>query len=238
MTDFAADKFFAVVPAAGVGRRMGAAQAKQYLPLLGKTVLEQTLLKLLAEPRLQTIIVTTAPNDRQWQSLPVFDNPRIQVVDGGAERSHSVCNGLLALSSVCSERDWVLVHDIARPCIALSDIQKMLQQLAHDPVGGIMAIPCSDTIKQVDQGVVSATVDRNFLWQAQTPQMFRYHLLLTALQDGLQKGLTITDEAAAVEQAGYRPRIVEGSASNIKITRPGDLSLAEFYLQHYGAACE
>jgi 2-C-methyl-D-erythritol 4-phosphate cytidylyltransferase len=230
-------KVFAVVPAAGVGRRMGMTQAKQYLPLLGKTVLEHTLHTLLQEARFDRIVVTTAVGDQQWRSLPVFSDRRIMVVDGGDERCHSVINGLRALAGVCSSDDWVLVHDVARPCISLLDINNMLSQLANDKVGGLLAVPCNDTIKRVNDGAVAETVDRSVLWQAQTPQMFRYQLLLSALSDALQKGLLITDEASAIEAAGYSPQVVTGSSSNIKITTPEDLKLAEFYLQKSGLVC-
>jgi 2-C-methyl-D-erythritol 4-phosphate cytidylyltransferase len=217
---------------------MGASCSKQYLPLLGKTVLEHTLHTLLQERRLETIVVTTAVGDQQWQALEVFSDPRIKVVDGGAERSHSVINGLRALAGLCREDDWVLVHDVARPCISLVDINNMLGQLASHRVGGLLAVPCNDTIKRVNGGVVAATVDRSALWQAQTPQMFRYQLLLSCLSEALQQGLLITDEASAVEAAGFSPQVVEGSSSNIKITTPEDLRLAEFYLQASGSVCE
>ncbi len=211
---------------------MGYNQPKQYLPLLGKTVMEHTLEKLLAEPRLQKIVVVTSAEDKQWRHLPVLDDARIVVVDGGDERCHSVRNGLQYLSSCCDARDWVLVHDVARPCVALGDIQKLIQQLSDHCVGGILAVPTSDTIKQVDDaGGIIATVDRSLLWQAQTPQMFRLGVLSASMSDAIDKNHAVTDEASAIELSGLRPAVVEGSTSNIKITRPEDLSLAEYYLE-------
>ncbi|MEE8059972.1 MAG: 2-C-methyl-D-erythritol 4-phosphate cytidylyltransferase [Pseudomonadales bacterium] len=225
-------KFYAVVPAAGVGRRMGSDQPKQYLPILGKTVLEYTLATLLTEPQLRRVVVAIAAEDSEWCSLSIFDHPRIEVIEGGDERSHSVLNGLQHLSIDCSGNDWVLVHDVVRPCIALSDIRKIIEQLADDTVGGILAVPVSDTIKQVNSsGAITTTVDRSLLWQAQTPQMFRLGLLRDALAEGIAKQANLTDDASAVELAGLTPKVVEGSRANIKITCPEDLSLAEYYLQ-------
>lgn len=248
-------RIFAVVPAAGVGRRMKGGKPKQYLMLKGKTILEHCLEKLLLEPRLQKIIVVLGADDQYWQSLPVFKNSRIEVAAGGSERCLSVLNGmqyLLASSEQNASGDgdrvrnsadrksdldskwsdsWVLVHDIARPCIELSDIQKLIATLRHHPVGGILAVPVVDTLKRIggDQRI-KATVDRGDLWLAQTPQMFPCELLLNALRDGVEKGLVITDEASAMEFAGFSPLVVEGSPENIKITRPEDLALAEYYL--------
>lgn len=230
--------FHAVVPSAGLGRRMGGDQPKQYLPLLGKTVMEITLEKLLAEPRLQSIVLATSTEDSQWRNLPVLDDQRITVIDGGKERCHSVLNGLSFLSAHYPASDWVLVHDVARPCVAQSDIAKMILQLEDDAVGGILACPVSDTIKQVNESAeVIATIDRNLLWRAQTPQMFRLGLLLKALTAAIDSQQLVTDEASAIELSGLRPRIVQGSAANIKITRAEDLALAEYYLQREALSC-
>lgn len=235
MPKLSANTFYAVVPAAGIGSRMAAAQPKQYLPLLDKTVMEHTLGKLLSEPRLQKIIVAVAAQDNFWPSLDILNHPRIKVIEGGSERSHSVLNGLRYLATLCHGDDWILVHDVARPCISPKDIQKLMRNLATDAVGGILAVPVSDTIKQVEGAyAIAGTVDRRNLWQAQTPQMFRYQLLLDALSNAIDQGLTITDEASAVELAGLVPKVVESSGANIKITRPEDLSLAEYYLQREG----
>ncbi|MCP3908671.1 MAG: 2-C-methyl-D-erythritol 4-phosphate cytidylyltransferase [Oceanicoccus sp.] len=227
-------RFFAVIPAAGVGKRMGSEIPKQYLPLLGKTVIEHTITTLLAEPLLDRIIIAVSAEDTHWQSLDVLKDARIEIVDGGAERSDSVLNGLKHLSSIASNNDWVLVHDVARPCIAASDIQRLITALSSHPVGGILAVPMSDTVKQVAGKIIAATVDRSQLWHAQTPQMFRHQLLLDSLTAGVEQGLSITDEASAIELAGYQPEVVQAISANIKITRPEDLALAEHYLKKEG----
>lgn len=231
------ESVFAVVPAAGVGQRMGASLAKQYLPLMGKTILEHTLSTLLDVSEIKSIVVVVSPVDSHWKTLPVFNDPKITVVDGGEQRSHSVLNGLQALSQECAAEDWVLVHDVARPCVGLAEIDRMFSVLRDDHVGGILAVPCTDTIKQVTAQSIDQTVDRDLLWRAQTPQMFRYQLLLTAMKEGLEQGLTITDEASAIELAGHHPKVIEGSSTNIKITCPDDLPLAEFYLQNSRSSC-
>jgi 2-C-methyl-D-erythritol 4-phosphate cytidylyltransferase len=228
---------FAVVPAAGIGQRMGSSLPKQYLSLLGKTVLEHTVTTLLKIPQLQFLVVVVAADDKHWQSMTVSEDPRVKSVYGGAERGDSVLNGLHALSEVCDHNDWVLVHDVARPCINLDDINSLIIELTDNNVGGLLATPCSDTIKKVQNGSVIETIDRRNLWQAQTPQMFRYQLLCESLYSAIEQGLLITDEASAIEVAGYHPKIVEGSSTNIKITRLEDLSLAEFYLHKSSSVC-
>ena len=225
-------KFFAIIPAAGVGSRMQSQQPKQYLNLHGKTVLEHTVEKLLSEKKFQRIVIPVSAKDKAWQSLTLLNNKRIDIIEGGSSRCQSVLNSLNFLSAYCSDIDWVLVHDVARPCVSLSDVNLLMNQLCNDEVGGLLAVPVSDTIKKVNSNLdVIATIDRSSLWQAQTPQMFRYLLLLNALKKANEKG-TVTDEASAVELAGKIPKIVEGSRVNIKITRPEDLLLARLYLQH------
>jgi 2-C-methyl-D-erythritol 4-phosphate cytidylyltransferase len=153
-------------------------------------------------------------------------------VHGGAERFHSVLNGLRALAGHAAPGDWVLVHDAARPCVRREDIDLLMERLRDHPVGGLLGIPVTDTKKSTDeQGNIIQTVRREGLWRAMTPQMFRYEMLSLALQAVVERGATVTDESAAMEIAGYSPRMVEGHADNIKITRPQDLALAEMYLQ-------
>lgn len=225
---------YAVVPAAGIGRRMSAALAddtpKQYYSVLGQTILEHTLDKLLSVPGLRHIVLVVARGDRYLANLPVLNDPRISVVAGGAERCHSVLNGLQSMATRCDDSDWVLVHDAARPCVKRSDIVNLLDVVQGHPVGGILALPVSDTLKSVADNVIVDTVDRARVWQAQTPQLFRYRALTDALLDGIAQGLPITDEASALEARGAQVQVVEGCRSNIKITRPEDLALAEFYL--------
>jgi len=155
--------------------------------------------------------------------------------DGGKERCHSVLNGLNALSDSALTDDWVLVHDAARPCVRQQDLRLLIDTLADHAVGGLLGRPVHDTIKKTDaRGVVTGTVERDCLWHAYTPQMFRYGLLRAALTKALEDGYEVTDEASAMEHAGHRPLMVEGHADNIKITRPEDLPLAEYYLQQQG----
>lgn len=219
------------MPAAGVGSRMGADKPKQYLPLLGKTILEHTLERLLTLPQLHGVVVVLSPNDTIGRALGVLSHEKVSIVSGGRERCDSVINGLASLRDNVADSDWVLVHDAARPCVARSDILKLLTQLSEHPVGGILATPVSDTIKRVSSGTVTTTVDRSVLWQAQTPQMFRYGLLLSALQQAFADGAVITDEASALEHAGFTPAVVEGRRDNIKVTRPEDLPVAELILK-------
>jgi len=225
-------RYWAVVPAAGAGRRMGSAIPKQYLPLAGQPVIAHTLDTLLRYPPLAGVVVAISAGDEWWREVAavrVADKPLL-VVTGGAERGHSVLNGLEALWERAHPDDWVLVHDAARPCLSVADLDRLFIELADDAMGGLLAVPVHDTLKQADAtGRVAATVNRSQLWRALTPQMFRLGMLRDALRDALARGLTVTDEAAAMEAAGFAPRLVEGRADNLKITRPEDLALAEFY---------
>lgn len=225
-------QFWAVIPAAGSGSRMAASIPKQYLPLRGKSVLQHTLERLLDHPRLRAVVLVLAPDDAHWPRLDAQyqDRPLI-TAEGGAERAHSVLNGLRALAGPAAAEDWVLVHDAARPCIRREDIDRLLERLGDHPVGGLLGLPVADTMKRADRdGNVIETVDRQQLWRALTPQMFRHGALLQALQQALERGDLVTDESAAMEIAGHRPRMVEGHPDNIKITRREDLALAEWYL--------
>ncbi len=226
------DPFWFVVPAAGVGARMGMENPKQYLQLNQQTIIEHTLTKLTAFENSRGIVVAIADNDPYWSELSCAKQSQVQTVVGGAERYESVLNALEAIKTQASDNDWVLVHDVARPCIRLSLIQSLMRELDGHEVGGLLALPVSDTIKRVaDDQAVQQTVDRRYLWQAQTPQMFRFGLLYHSLQQALADGRVVTDESSALEYAGYQPRVVEGSAENVKITRAEDLPLAAFYLQ-------
>ncbi len=223
--------FWGVVPAAGVGKRMGADIPKQYLPVLGKPVLQHTLERLLSVDALSAVAVALGREDGFWPDLPFADNTRILLAEGGKERADSVLSALNRLAGLARSDDWVLVHDAARLCVTRSDVLKLIEQLQHDPVGGILALPSSDTLKGVAEGIIVDTVDRNHVWRALTPQMFRYGALKQALAEAAELGLKVTDEASAMELKGHTPRIVEGRPDNIKITRPEDLPLATFYLE-------
>lgn len=224
-------RFWGVVPAAGVGRRMGAAHPKQYLKLQGRTVIEHTLDRLLAAERLRGVIVALGRDDPFWPGLPHAADARVRVAEGGKERADSVHSALVALSGVAGDHDWVLVHDAARPCVTVADIDRLIDGVCHHPVGGLLALPSIDTLKRVEHGEVAATVDRSRIWRALTPQMFRLGALRDALAAAAQSGRTVTDEASAMELRGLRPLIIEGRPDNIKITRPEDLALADFFLE-------
>ena len=229
--------FWAVIPAAGAGKRMSADRPKQYLPLAGKTVIEHTLDRFLCHSALSGIVVALDKDDRYWKALKIDPDTRLKTVVGGTERCHSVLNALDDLSHRAAAHDWVLVHDAARPCLAADDLDLMLEALTEDAVGGILAVPVKDTIKRGTTDLrVAETVDRKALWHALTPQMFRLGLLTEALSKSLQDHYLVTDEASAVEHIGLKPKLVQGRADNIKITHPEDLSVAEYYLNRKGAA--
>lgn len=217
--------FWLVIPAAGVGARMAADRPKQYLEVAGRCILEHTLDCFLDHPDLLGAVVCLAVDDPYWPSLALAEDPRIRRADGGRERADSVLAGLRALQQAgAAQDDWVLVHDAARPNLARSDLDRLLDTLAMDPVGGLLAVPARDTLKRADAaGRVAQTVDRAVIWQAYTPQMFRLGDLRLALDAALAAGVPITDEASALEWAGKAPRLVEGRADNLKVTRPEDL---------------
>lgn len=219
--------FTAVVPAAGRGSRMQANMPKQYLPLGDKTIIEHTLTRLLAHPQIEKIVVVIAADDHYFSSLPLASHPKIEVTIGGPERAISVLNGLS-----CVETDWVLVHDAARPCITLADLDALLVAAEHGEDGAILAVPVKDTMKRADtSNRIEQTVERGHLWHALTPQMFPTQQLADAIDAGLVQSIVLTDEASAMELAGFKPLLVAGRADNIKVTRPEDLALAAFILQ-------
>ena len=224
-------RYWGVIPAAGQGTRMGTGRPKQYLELAGRAVLEHTLERLAGDPRITGIVVALGPDDADWGRLAMPAGVEVRTVTGGAERCHSVLNALESLAGCAAPTDWVLVHDAARPCLRPADLSRLLDTLAEDPVGGLLALPVRDTMKRAGVGDrVDATVDRNGLWHALTPQMFRLRALREALDKAIAAGVLVTDEAAAMEWAGHRPRLVAGAGDNLKITRPEDLPLAEYYL--------
>ncbi|MEZ9004072.1 2-C-methyl-D-erythritol 4-phosphate cytidylyltransferase [Vibrio splendidus] len=219
----------AVVPAAGVGSRMKADRPKQYIQIHGKTILEHTVEKLLSHPQVSKIVVAVSDDDPYYPELPLNLNPLVIRVSGGTERADSV---LSALDYIAQQQlsDWVMVHDAARPCIQLSDIDKLISGAMTHDVGAILAAPVRDTMKRGVQGQIEHTVDRVDLWHALTPQMFRSKPLRKVLSEALQQGVSITDEASAFEWKGLSPALIAGRSDNFKITQPEDLALAEFYL--------
>lgn len=225
-------RYWAVMPAAGVGRRMGGPMPKQYLSLGSRPVIEHTLECLLQHPRIEAVAVALGPEDGWWPDTAYADHPSVIRAPGGSQRCHSVLNGLAALEARAAADDWVLVHDAVRPCLRQIDIERLIDGLAGHAVGGLLGVPVRDTMKRSDsQGMVSETVPRDKLWHAFTPQMFRLQALRDALREALERGLLVTDEASAMELAGLQPQMIEGHADNIKITRPEDLPLAAFYLE-------
>lgn len=233
------ENYWAVVPAAGVGKRMGADIPKQYLKLLNKTVIEHSCQRLLDHEKISGIVVALGEDDEYWSDIKLQSNKPVVRVNGGEERCHSVLNALheLVLMHERGENnvqlhDWVLVHDAARPCLRNSDIDKLIDNLTHHPVGGLLALPVRDTMKrQAADQTVAETVDRDGLWQAQTPQMFPLELLKQAIDEAIASDFLITDESSAIEYMGLQPLLVEGHEDNIKITRQPDLNLADIYLK-------
>lgn len=225
-------KYWAVIPAAGAGSRMGADQPKQYLPLAGKTVIEHTLSCFCEHPDITGIVIVLSEQDEYWSSLDYACSKTLILAQGGEERCHSVLNALAALAKQADDQDWVLVHDAARPCLRTEDIDHLIAELSNHPVGGLLAVPVRDTMKRSDsKGEVQETVERENLWHALTPQMFRLGDLRDALSKAVSDGVAVTDEASAMEYVGKHPKLVTGKLDNIKITHPEDMQLAEFYLQ-------
>jgi 2-C-methyl-D-erythritol 4-phosphate cytidylyltransferase len=227
-------RYWLVMPAAGLSSRFGADGPKQYAPLEGRTVIEWALAPFLADPRCAQIVVALARDDTGWMRvaarLAAPGRSSVTTVDGGAQRSHSVRLALAVLQGRAGPDEWVLVHDAARPCLDAHDLERLLGRLGAHPVGGLLAIPVADTLKRA-QGEgpgsgVGQTVDRSGLWRALTPQMFRYGRLCAALDQAHAAGRFPSDEAQALEWLGEHPALIEGAATNLKITTGEDLSLA------------
>jgi len=228
-------QFWAVIPAAGVGKRMRADRPKQYLPLLDKTVIEHSLDRLLELDKVQGAVVALDAEDSWWPELGYSHSKPVLTTEGGSERCDSVINALYRLRKHLqgqSDEIWVLVHDAARPCVRSDDLHRLIDAASHDDDGGLLAVPVRDTMKrQLQNGRVQTTVDRTGLWHALTPQMFKLSILINVLEDSFNKKLHVTDDASAMELAGYHPLLVEAHEDNIKITRPFDLGLASLYLR-------
>jgi len=225
-----ARRLWAVVPAAGGGERFGSARPKQYLPVLGRTVLEWSVQALLEGAALSGVVVVLAPRDPLWPRLPLAEDPRIHACEGGASRQASVARGLAALvAQGAAAEDDVLVHDGARPCVRPQDIRSLTAAAAGTPDGGLLGVRVRDTLKHADSGgSVAGTVSRAGLWQAFTPQLFPLGALRMALAAGGES--PVTDEAEAMERQGARPRLVAGAADNIKLTFASDVALVEAVL--------
>lgn len=223
---------WAIVPAAGVGKRMGAEVPKQYLSICGKTILHHTLERLGRVRALSGLVLVLRPDDKTPISAEVPESLSVRIARGGEERCNSVLNALKILESELASDDWVLVHDAARPCFRPSEVDGLIDVVANHDVGGLLAAPVSDTLKRADdQGEVAGTVDRTELYRALTPQIFRFHVLNRALQLAADQNRIVTDDSAAIESLGLSPVIVPGSTDNIKITEESDLLLAEVIMQ-------
>ncbi len=227
---------WAVVPAAGRGTRFGGAVPKQYLVAGDRVLLAHTLEALLSHPVVAGVMVVIADQDADWPGWQSLDDKPILTCTGGASRADSVLAGLQALPASVRADDFVLVHDAARPNLAAADLGRLLEVGRNDPVGAILAAPVRDTLKRAgDDGGIDGTEPRARLWRALTPQLFRRHQLVRALQDAATAGVEVTDEAMAMERQGLRPLLVEGSEDNFKVTTPADLSRFEFELSRRGA---
>ena len=227
-------KYYALIPAAGSGSRMGGAIEKQYMDLNSVPMIAYAMMVLAREPRIEKLFVVLSPTDKRWNNYEWQGwEERIEVLRcGGATRAETVLNGLDAIAKVCDADDWVLVHDAARPCLPDELLGKLLDEVAEDPVGGLLAMPVADTLKRAAADTASgiraeATVPRAGLWQAQTPQMFRHATLTEALRAA---GSDMTDEASAIERLGLQPRLIESDSRNLKVTYPQDLELAGLIL--------
>ena len=228
-------KCWAVVPATGVGKRMGRAIPKQYLPLKGGLVIHHTLRVLLDHPQIVGVVAGVSAADQQWQAeADAIGNPRLVTVVGGVERCHTVRNALAHLETLGAEGDWALVHDAARPCLRAADITRLIARVeaGNEIDGAILGVPVRDTMKQVDaNGYISHTVPRDALWHALTPQLYPVRRLREAIDSALEQHHVVTDEASAMEICGANTHIVEGHSDNLKITHPADLALAELILE-------
>jgi 2-C-methyl-D-erythritol 4-phosphate cytidylyltransferase len=225
------DRFVALVPAAGIGSRFGGETPKQYLPVRDRPLLWYALQALAAHPAIARVLVVLHPDDRQFASLSWVEctDKLVPLYAGGATRAHSVCGGLCAPAAQLDDDDWVLVHDAARPCLDRAMLDRLIDTLRDDAVGGLLAVPVADTLKREDaEQRIAATEPRAGLWRAQTPQMFRAGPLRRALESA--DLALVTDEASAVEALGLRPKLVMGSDLNIKVTYPEDLNLADLIL--------
>ena len=225
------NSIWAVIPAAGVGKRSGLPIPKQYLVINGKTVLEHTIAALLACPDVAGAIIAISADDEWWAECKVTSPKPIVTVAGGAERCESVLNGLVELVKQQGNEVWALVHDAARPCVSAEELKTLVASATSHSVGGILALPMADTVKRAKANAeIAGTEDRSMLWRALTPQLFPAAKLANAIEHCLGNGLFVTDESSAMEQLGHAPLLVQGKATNIKLTHADDIPIVEQYL--------
>jgi 2-C-methyl-D-erythritol 4-phosphate cytidylyltransferase len=227
------DKYWVVIPAAGAGKRFGADVPKQYLTINGRYILDHTIELFLNISEVEKIVIAIAEDDQYWHQSHYAEHECVDTTMGGKERFNSVLNGLNYLDTYADENDWVLIHDAARPCLLNSDIKKMILKLKDHDVGGLLALPVRDTMKRSDEnGNVNETVERNNLWHALTPQMFRLSVLKNALEELIKSDIDVTDESQAIEKMGLNPLLVAGDPGNIKITHKDDLNIAVQFINN------
>lgn len=224
-------RYWAVIAAAGGGARMRAGKPKQYLKLRGRTLIEYSIALLMDAPWIDGVVVALQPGDEEFPRLALGKHWKVHTAQGGATRAESVLAGLRKVAEQAkAEAPFVLVHDAARPCLMRADLERLRDEASTEH-GGLLAVPMADTVKRAEGNHAASTLNRRELWRAQTPQLFRLDLLAQALEDCAARGVEVTDEAGAMEAAGYRPRLVHGREGNIKVTYPDDLALAEFWLE-------
>ena len=225
-------KYFVVIPAAGVSTRMHADKPKQYLPLLDQPILQRVVNLFSSHPDIEKVVVVLHAKDHWWPTLQLSHPEKVLTAIGGRARAHSVLLGLQFLTDYADKNDFVIVHDAARPCLQSKDITHFISEIKHHDVGGLLGLPVVDTLKKVDDNnVVEKTISREHLWYAQTPQCFRYAILKSSIEKALSDNTIITDESSAMEYAGYKPKMVMGNPSNIKITFMADIVFAEKVLE-------
>ncbi len=229
---------WAIVPAAGIGKRMQSDIPKQYLSINGRPVLEYTVNTLLRNKNISGLVIALQADDTYWPEIRVNSQKPVLLAPGGKARADSVLNALAELfrcEQFDANNDWVMVHDAVRCCLRQGDIDRLVSEVADDGNGGLLALPVRDTMKRQLPGsspaTVAATVDRENLWHALTPQYFAALDLKNALENARMKGQSVTDESSAMELAGFSPILVQGHEDNLKITRPDDLRLAGLYLR-------
>jgi len=226
------NKYWVVIPAAGIGKRMGSDIPKQYVSVRGKTVIEHTIDNFISRKEIQNICISISESDNYWSTLPISKNKKIITTVGGNERYESVYNGLRALQDKANDDDWVLVHDAVRPCLKKSIIDRLITDISSHDVGGILALPCFETMKRVNNSnEVEETINRETIWRAQTPQVFKYQKLLLAIEKVINENIFITDEAMAMELSNHKPIVILGDENNIKITHKTDLKYLELFLE-------
>jgi 2-C-methyl-D-erythritol 4-phosphate cytidylyltransferase len=219
---------WAVIPAAGTGRRMAAELPKQYLGFQGKTLLEHSLDRLLSHSQIDGAVLALRDDDDHWNQLVYQPAKPLFTTHGGAERQHSVYSGLTTLQYRCGNDVLALVHDAVRPLVTHAELDQVIAAARKHPAGAILACPVTDTLKRENQSLeIESTISRHGLWRAQTPQAFHLAPLLNALKQAIDDNVAITDDAQAIERLGYTPALVACSAENLKITTPDDLRLAE-----------